>query len=146
MPRGLAIGLLPIGFAIAVIDAWMSIQSIVGMLKPQSLVELIVGGLVGCALTVIAVSAPVLKMDQWNAFLRFCWTLVLLVDIGTSIIGAIWYGVMRKKPNVPVDFSQMHYDPGNVQRTAVFLAFVLLLAGGCVLFGKVLHRLSQRDP
>ncbi len=146
MPRGLAIGLLPVGFVIAVIDAWMSIQSIVGMLQPKSVAELGVGWVVGCTLTVIAVSAPALKIDRWPFVLRLCWGLVLVFDVATSVVGAIWYGVMRHHPTVPVDFSRMHYDPGNAQRTGVFIAFVLILAGGCVLFGKVLHRLSQPEP
>jgi hypothetical protein len=144
MTRGIAIFLLPFGFVIAVMDAWMSIQSIVGILQPQSWPELIVGWLVGCVLTVVAVAAPALKVKNPHILLRLFWVVALVVDVGTSVVGAIWYGVMRNKPSVPVDFSQMYYDPRNAQRTLVFLAFVAILTGGCVVFGKILHQLSKK--
>ncbi|MGQ0778131.1 MAG: hypothetical protein ACT4NY_27590 [Pseudonocardiales bacterium] len=135
---------LMFGGIIAVIDCWLSIQSMFGILHPFDFLSYSVAIIVGISLTAIAVLAPIIRDHTTAPIWKFLWFIVLLVDIGTSILGAIWYGVMRNPINSKIDISEIGYDPNNSPETAVYIAFVLIVAYCCVKFGQALNRLNKR--
>lgn len=135
---------LVVGSIISVIDGWLSIQSMFGILAPSHALSLIAAVIVGICLTTIAVCAPIIRDNTTAPVLRLVWFIVLSIDIGTSILGAIWYGVMSNPLNSRIVFSEIEYDPGNWLETAVFFAFVLIVAGCCFKFGQALNVLNRK--
>lgn len=69
---------------------------------------------------------------------------MLSIDIGTSILGAIWYGVMRNSINSKIVISEIGLDLNNSLETAVYFAFVFIVAYCCVKFGQALNQLNKR--
>lgn len=134
---------LVVGLIISVIDCWLSVQSMFGVLAPSNALSTIVAVLMGISLTAIAVLAPIFKDNTAGLEYRILWLVILLADIGTSILGAIWYGIMGKSLNSKIVFSEITYDPGNWFVTVVFVVFVLVVAGCCFKFGQALNLLNR---
>lgn len=142
---------LMIGFPISIIGTWLSIQSIFGILAPSDLLSFIVTVVVGVSLTAIAVMAPVVRASTTAPTWRLPWFVILLINIGTSILGTIWYGVMKNPLDSRIVLSEIRYDPGNWLETGTFLAFVLIVAGCCYRYGQALsfaarYRYDRKRP
>lgn len=144
MNEGVVFLWLVVGGIIAIIDCWLSIQSMFGLLSPSDFLSFTVAITMGFSLTAIAVLAPIIRDHTTALIWRFLWLIALLIDIGTSILGAIWYGVMRNPINSKIVFSEIGYDPNNSLETSVYFAFVLIVAYCCVKFGQALNQLNKR--
>lgn len=138
-----AIGWLIPGFAITVVDAWLSIQSLTGIMQPRNPLAVIAAGLLGAALTVFAVISPVWGELIKRPAVQVVRYLLLAADIATSIVGAVWYGVLGHKLDEPVDFHLMHFDLSNWFVTSLFVAVVVGVAFVCHKFGKAMKRVAE---
>jgi hypothetical protein len=146
MSRTAALVWIPFGFIVSIIDCWLSIQSMFGMMNPANFMGYSAAVVVGVALTAFAIGAPIVRQAHSSVVFLFCWLLLVILDIGTSVIGAIWYGLLKHPLNSRIDIAGLRFDPGNWMNTAAFVAFVLIVAWCCVRFGKALKTLSQPEP
>jgi hypothetical protein len=127
------------GFPISVVDAWLSIQSTAGMMHAIDPVTYVMAALVGLSLTGFAVFLPTLKQGHDSVAFSAFWFTLTLIDVGTSVVGTIWYGMLHQPFTQPVDFSLLRFVPGNWLMTLLFVAFVVLVAWCCVMFGKAIQ-------
>jgi hypothetical protein len=132
------------GFPIAVVDAWLSVQAMFGLIHPANGLGYLVAISSGIALTVFAVYVPIVRGSRPSIILVVVWLVALGIDILTSIIGAIWYGVLGKPLGSAVDFSAVYFEPANWLETLLFVGFVLALAFFCVKFGQALNALNEK--
>jgi len=132
--------LLP-GFAISIIDIFLSIQSMVGILQAKTVIGYLAAVVVGTSLTLFAITSPVWGRTISSANLQAVRYLLLGIDIGTSVVGAIWYGLMRQPITSKIHLEKMHFDPSNTLATAGFIAFVLIVAWVCHQFGRAMATL-----
>jgi hypothetical protein len=77
------------GCIIAVIDAWLSILSMFGILSPSNALSFAAAIIVGFSFTTIAVCAPIVIENTTAVTVQFAWFVIPLFDIGTSMLGAI---------------------------------------------------------
>ncbi|MEU4237551.1 hypothetical protein [Actinoplanes sp. NPDC026619] len=139
----LAWAILPVGFVLSVIDAWFSIQSIAGAIKADDPADYIVASVMGLFLTGFAVFLPVLKEAFRSAIWGAIWFVLTVADIGTSVMGAIWYGAMGHKFRDPIVLGAIHYTPANWQATVIYIGFVIFVQAWCVAFGYAILALSK---
>ena len=140
--RGFAWGYLPFGFVLSVTDAWLSIQSIAGALGGSAF-DYVAASVLGLFLTGFAVFLPALRHAFRSALWGPLWLLFTVADMGTSVLGGIWYGAMDKPFIEPIDFSRINYVPANWQNTLLYVTFVILVQAACVTFGYAILTLSQ---
>lgn len=145
MSKPWALVWVPFGFVVSIIDAWLSVQSLFGIMNPNNALGYTGAAVVGISLTGFAIYAPiVLEARRSSAFL-IAWMTLCVLDIGTSIVGAMWYGLMAQPLNAPIQFSYIEFAPGNWVQTLGYIAFVLIVAGVCVQFGRALKLLMKKD-
>ncbi|MFI5911294.1 hypothetical protein [Dactylosporangium sp. NPDC051541] len=145
MRHGAAIGWLVPGFVISIIDAFLSIQSMVGIMQPKNLIGMAAAIVVGMSLTVFAVLSPLWASNTTSGAMHGVRYTLLAVDIGTSVIGAIWYGVMGRPLDTTVHFAEIKFQPANWLVTLAFIAFVLIVAWCCHMFGRAMHTIRSRN-
>jgi hypothetical protein len=138
MSKTLATCLIIIGFVVAAIDAWLSIQSTIGLMSPQNAIGWAAAIVVGIAMTVLAVMTPILKDQSLGLFWKAVWIVMTIGDIVTSIIGTIWYGALSHPITESVKFDELSFDFGNTLTTLLHVAFVVLLFLACLALGKAL--------
>ncbi|XVU28770.1 hypothetical protein ACQPZJ_17445 [Actinoplanes sp. CA-054009] len=138
----MAWAVLPVGFVLSVTDAWLSIQSIAGSIRADDAAGYVVASVVGLALTGFAVFLPVLKQAFRSIPWGLLWFVLTVGDIGTSVLGGIWYGAMHRGFSDPIILSDIHYQPANWQATLVYTVFVLVVQSVCVAFGYAILSLS----
>ena len=143
MSRGWAFGWLLPGFVISVIDAWLSVQSMVGILQPRNILAFAAAIVLGMALTAFAVLSPIWTSEDSPMLLHGLKYLLVVIDVGTSVIGAIWYGLMGEPLNRTVHFEEMVFDPSNWFATALIVAFVIIVAWCCHMFGCAMKALKS---
>jgi hypothetical protein len=131
------------GFAITAIDAWLSIQSLTGIMQPKNPLAVVVAGLLGAFLTILAVISPIWGAAIRKTHVKLVRYTLLVFDIATSIVGAIWYGALGHKLNEAVDFHKIKFVPANWFVTCLFIAVVLLVAFVCHMFGKAMKVVMQ---
>jgi hypothetical protein len=134
--------LLP-GIFISVFDAWLSVQSMVGIMQPRNPLGFAAAIIFGTALTAFAVVSPLWAGRTDSVSLRVLRYFLLSVDIATSVVGALWYGMMHGNLRETVDFSRMEFDFANWFPTLVFVAVVLLVAWVCHMLGRALWSLNE---
>ncbi|MBU2671054.1 hypothetical protein KOI35_46915 [Actinoplanes bogorensis] len=142
MSRGSAFAWLLPGFVVSVIDAWLSMQSMVGIIQPKNILAFVAAVLLGMALTAFAVLSPLWTTEYSPVFLHLIKYLLVIVDVGTSIIGAIWYGLMGQPLNRTVHFEEMHWAPSNWFATTLIVGFVVIVAWFCHMFGLAMRTLK----
>lgn len=147
MTRGTAVAVLPFGLTISAIDAWFSIQSIAGAIRANNFLGYLVAIIMGVALTAFAVFLPVLKNAFRSVPWGLLWFFLTVIDLGSSALGAIWYGTLHHPFKDSIQIHQIRYDPGNWLNSAIYLGFVALIAVICVAFGYAIAALSgfRRD-
>ncbi|MHA6783542.1 hypothetical protein ACVGOW_21515 [Pseudonocardia saturnea] len=69
------------GLPIAMIDAWLSVQSMFGLVNPTNFLGYLVAVLSGIALTALAVYVPVLRAGGRRPLLILLWILALTTDL-----------------------------------------------------------------
>jgi hypothetical protein len=144
MQRSTAVWVVPFGFTVSVVDAWFSIQSIAGVIKADDPLGLTVACVVGLSLTGFAVFLPVLRDAFHSLPWGLLWFVLTVVDLGTSVAGAIWYGVMDKPFTEPINLGKIAYNPDKLASTLIWLAFVILIAVACVVLGHAILALSRK--
>lgn len=132
------------GFPIAVVDAWLSVLAMFGLIEPTNAVEWLVAVTAGIAMTAYAIYVPIVRGSRTSPLLVLVWLLALGIDLVTSVIGVIWYGVLGEPLGSAVDFSEIYWEPSNWLVTSLFVGFVLALAAFCVKFGQALNALNRR--
>lgn len=132
------------GFFLSIIDAWLSVQSIFGLINPSNFLGYAAAVTVGACLTLFAIYVPIVRASNPSPLFAALWGVAFLIDIATSVIGAIWYGVLNQPLNSRIDLSMITFAPSNWQATLIFVAFVLIVAGCCYKFGQALNALNQR--
>jgi hypothetical protein len=128
---------------VSVIDAWLSMQSMVGIIQPKNALAFLAAVLLGMSLTAFAVLSPLWTTAESPIFLHVIKVAIVVIDVGTSIIGAIWYGLMGQPLDRTVHFEEMHYDPSNWFATALIIAFVVIVAWICHMFGLAMKTLKS---
>jgi hypothetical protein len=141
--RSVAVFSIAIGIPLAAIDAWLSMQSLIGIMNPESAFGFFVASGVGLLLTAIAIVAPIVDEAIDSGFARFVWWMMLTFDIATSCVGTIWYAQLGNDLTDPVDFSQIHFAPGNALSTLLYIFFVLTIAALCYWLGWAFKTLLQ---
>jgi hypothetical protein len=126
------------GIPLALVDAWLSIQSMAGVFNPANPIGTAAAVVTGVAMTLIAVVLPMHLARNNSLLLRLFWVFVGVADLASSILGMLWYGVMRKPLKEQIDFHKMHFKPEKSGLTAVSIGFVLLLLFGCIQLGRAL--------
>lgn len=132
------------GFPISVIDAWLSVQSMFGLLSPTHAIGYLVAIGAGICLTVFAVYVPIVRGQRTSPVLVLIWVVAFTVDVLTSILGVIWYGAIGEPLNVPINVSELHFEPANTVATITVVGFVLVVAVCCIKFGQALNELNRR--
>jgi hypothetical protein len=133
--RILAVGFLPLGILLTLADAWLSMQSVVGILGIGTL-NLIVGIVVGGGLSAFLVFAALVGMSETGIAMKALWGVFLIVDLSTSLTGAIWYGALRSPYTEPIDFSKLTVAPEAVPRLVIFSIFTAIVTISAILLGK----------
>ena len=133
------------GIPIAVVDGWLSVQSLFGLISPVNIFGYLVAISMGVLLTVFAVYVPILRGERTSPALVLIWVGAFSVDMITSIVGAIWYGVLQNPLNSTIDVSELTFEPANWSVTLLFVAFVLIVAFCCFKFGQALNELNRRQ-
>ncbi len=136
--RAAVIWLIP-GLTISVIDCWLSIQSMFGIVNPTNAIGVTVAAGIGFGLTAFAVLAPIARGNSVG--LLALWWILVVIDVGTSVLGAIWYGLLHHGLHSRIVLSGLRFDPTNWLATAVFVGFVLLVAWCCAQLGRALKAL-----
>jgi hypothetical protein len=145
MRSSTALFLMIAGFPIAVVDLWLSLQSMVGIMKPVGGIDWLFVGIVSFAMTAIAIAHPIVSEISSSFLFKALWFVALLFDVTTSLVGTIWYLVLKSPYSEPVNFSKLTIDWGNSVPTAAYFAVVILIALGCVAFGKALSYFLKRN-
>lgn len=151
MSRGFAIGCIVAGAPIAVIDAWLSMQAMFGILDPRNFLSYAVAIFGGMFFTAfIVLSEAFGKRRDWFAHIgrKFpgfaIWLTLFLVDTGTSILCAIWYGLLGYSFNTRIEISELTYKPGNWPLTSIYIAFVVVSLGCCILLGRAFETMLEK--
>lgn len=129
------------GFTFAVIDAWLSMQAMFGILNPQNPIQWLVAVVIGLLFTLFAVLSEPLELRESWAGLLF-WLAILAIDVATSVLCAIWYGLLGHSFSQRIDLSQIVFDVGNWHATSVYVVFVIITAAMCIQFGRAIKRLN----
>jgi hypothetical protein len=145
MNRKVAIFWIPPGFIIVIIDAWLSIQSMAGIMHAVNIMGYVLAVIVGISLTTFSVFYPILKKDKPSLLLLASWTFLMAADIGTSVVGAIWYVQLGNPLTKPVNLALLSFEPANFLTTLGYVLSVLVIAWCCVMFGKALNALRRPD-
>jgi hypothetical protein len=132
------------GVPIAIVDGWLSVQSMFGLIAPSNFLRSLVAVTMGIGLTIFAIYVPILRGSRSSPIFVMLWIGSFSIDLITSVIGVIWYGALGEPLNSNIDFSVIKFDPSNWLVTLTFIAFVLLVAGCCFKFGQALNELGQR--
>ncbi|MBM2616013.1 hypothetical protein JIG36_10640 [Actinoplanes sp. LDG1-06] len=145
MSRSSAAFWVVFGFLISIVDAWLSIQSMAGMMHAVTVMGYVFAAIVGVALTAFAVLLPIMMAAHRNApVLLVCvWVVLTVADVGTSVVGVIWYVRLGHPLTVPVDLTELHYAPANWMTTLGYIASVLIVAWCCAQFGRALLALRK---
>jgi hypothetical protein len=122
-----------------VLDAWLSIQSVVGIMHAINPLAYGLAATFGIALTIFAICLPILREGRKSRGYLFLWLILTAFDLGTSSVGAIWYGMMHNPMTEPVHLSELQFDFDNWLETGFYIGGVLLVAWACVMFGKALN-------
>ncbi|MFC5008267.1 hypothetical protein ACFPIJ_61950 [Dactylosporangium cerinum] len=136
--RNVAIGLLPPCVVLATIDAWFSMQTMVGLLGPRAL-DLVAGVVLALVLTLAAVLGQLVKDDYRTWSFRIVLGLLLLVDFATSLAGAIWYGAMRQDFSSPIVLNDLRVTEDTLVSAVLFGTFTVLVTLGGVQLGRSIN-------
>jgi len=132
-----------LGVPISILDAWLSMQAMVGILNPGNLVGYATAAVSGMFFTSFAILSEVLSMRK-TTFGMLSWLLIFLFDIATSTLCAIWYGLLKHPFSQRIRLSEIHYDPGNWALTVIYVGVVILAAWGCIQLGRAFDLLLER--
>ncbi|MEV0313561.1 hypothetical protein [Nonomuraea fuscirosea] len=114
-----------------------------GIIGTEHLLNYVVATIVGMSLTVFAVFLPVLKAVFRSVPWGTLWLLLTLIDLASSALGGIWYGVIGHPFTDPILFDQIYFEPSNWLETVIYLGFVSLIAVACVACGHAIAALSR---
>jgi hypothetical protein len=128
------------GVPVAAIDAWLSMQAMFGILNPRNFLGFAVAFAAGIFFTAFAVLSETFGMRR-KPFGFLAWTLILVVDMGTSILCAIWYGQFGNPFSRRIQISEIRFDPDNWIYSGIYIAFVVAFAWGCIQLGRAFETL-----
>ena len=167
MRREIAIGCIVAGIPIAIIDAWLSMQAMFGILDPRNFLSYTVaifGGIFFTAFLVLSeasgkrkewfgnaskklkeiiIMLVLISIDKVTRIMR--WLVLFSVDTGTSILCAIWYGLLGNPFNRRIEVDQIKFDPNNWPLTSIYVVFVIVSLGCCILLGRAFESMLEKE-
>ncbi len=139
MSERLAVFILVLGVPLSVIDAWLSVQSIAGLMAPANLLGWTATVILGLGLTSFAILTPMFREAfRWGGVSLAVWILVIAGDVGTSCVGAVWYGQLGHSVHEPIDISAIAFDISNFGQTLGYVGFVVIVGTACLMLGEAL--------
>ncbi|MDV7989306.1 hypothetical protein [Rhodococcus sp. IEGM 1374] len=142
MTKNVAFVWIFLGMPIAVLDAWLSMQSLFGIVGPKNLLGYFMVGSLGVAFTAFAVLGSALPSVRENLFFLLIWLAIFLVDVVTSVFGGIWYIQFAKPLNSQIRIESIEFDITNWASTSVILVIIALAAWGCIKMGEAARVLT----
>jgi hypothetical protein len=141
--RQAALFFLPLGFVCGAIDAWLSIQSLVGLTNPKGVLGYLTATIAGLALSGFAAFLPFIRSAFRSLLNTALYLVVLSVDVLTSIAGAIWYGALGHTFKTPIDLREIEISSGGWPSMAVYVIFVLVLTWLTYRFGQAIVTITS---
>jgi hypothetical protein len=132
------------GLPITLLDAWLSMQAMFGLLAPRNPVMWVTAVVVGVFFTAFAVMAETLGMRRRLPG-KLLWAVIFAVDMATSVLCAVWYGQLHHSFKSRIMVSQIHFVPGNWVFTFIYLMLVVIAAGGCIQLGRAFETLLKKS-
>lgn len=126
------------GLVVSVGDAWLSMQAMFGIINPRNALQWIAAIAAGLAFTLFAVLAEPLRLRRTARGAMF-WLVMVLCDVATSVLCAIWYGQFGQPFDSRIDTSRMSFDITYWQVTGAYVLLVALFAYGCIQFGRAIE-------
>jgi hypothetical protein len=131
------------GVPVAIIDAWLSMQAMFGILDPRNFLSYTVAVVSGMFFTTFAVLSETFGMRK-NILGLLAWVVLFIVDMSTSVLCAVWYGLFGHPFSQRIQISRIRFDPSHWPLTSIYIAFVVLAALGCIQLGRAFETLLER--
>lgn len=123
------------GLPLVILDAWLSVQAMFGLLNPHNPIMWAATILVGLFFTVFVVGAETAGMRR-SMFGLFVWVIIFLIDMGTSMLCVVWYGQLHHSFKNRIILSDLRFAPGNWLFTLIYIILVIIALGACIQLGR----------
>jgi hypothetical protein len=142
---GFALPFVIVGLFCAVIDAYFSVQAIVGffaargMTRPSDYLFSVTAGIL---FTAFVSGFRILSGEHRRKIpVRVLWGLVFLVDLMTSLAGGIYYGALGNSWTLPIRAQDIRLNETTWFPVLLYCAFIALLMFFCVQLGAAFETL-----